>query len=69
MLRYGFETLGLHRIGLRVAAYSTRAIRCYEKCGFRLEGVERDSFLVDGEWHDDWLMAVLRDEWEAEHGH
>jgi ribosomal-protein-alanine N-acetyltransferase len=64
MLRYGFDTLCLHRISLRVAAYNTRAIRCYEKCGFRLEGIERDSFLVDGEWHDDWLMAVLRDDWE-----
>ncbi len=64
MLRYGFDTLGLHRISLRVASYNTRAIRCYEKCGFRLEGIERYSFLVDGEWHDDWLMAVLRDEWD-----
>jgi RimJ/RimL family protein N-acetyltransferase len=67
MLRYAFETLDLHRIGLRVASYNTRAIRCYEKCGFRLEGIERDSFVVDGEWHDDWLMAVLRDEWEDPH--
>ena len=64
MLRHAFETLGLHRVDLRVAAYNTRAIRCYEKCGFRLEGIERDSFFVDGQWHDDWLMAVLRGEWE-----
>jgi len=64
MLRYGFETLDLHRISLRVAAYNTRAIRCYEKCGFRLEGIERDSFFVDGEWHDDWVMAALRGEWD-----
>jgi ribosomal-protein-alanine N-acetyltransferase len=66
MLQYAFETLGLHRVDLRVAAYNTRAIRCYEKCGFQVEGVERDSFFVDGEWHDDWLMAVLKDEWERQ---
>jgi RimJ/RimL family protein N-acetyltransferase len=64
MLCYAFETLDLHRVTVRAAAYNTRAIRCYEKCGFRLEGIERDSFFVDDEWHDDWLMAALRDEWD-----
>ena len=66
MLRCAFRTIGLHRVDLRVAAYNKRAIRCYQKSGFRLEGVERDSFFVDGEWHDDLLMAALRDEWLAE---
>ncbi len=65
MLRYAFEDLGLHRMALRVAAYNERARRCYEKCGFRVEGVERQSFQVDGEWQDDVLMGILRDEWEA----
>jgi RimJ/RimL family protein N-acetyltransferase len=66
MLRYAFETLDLHRVDLRVAAYNTRAIRCYEKSGFRLEGVERDSFYVDGQWRDDLLMAALQPEWTAQ---
>jgi RimJ/RimL family protein N-acetyltransferase len=64
MLCCAFETLDLHRVELRVAAYNTRAIRCYEKCGFRHEGVERDSFFVDGKWHDDVLMAILREDWD-----
>ena len=67
-LHYAFNTLQLHRVHLRVAAYNTRAIRCYQKCGFRVEGRERENFQVDGEWQDDVLMAVLRDEWEAKHG-
>jgi len=65
MLRYAFEDLGLHRIALWVAAYNTRARRCYEKCGFRVEGIARENFQVDGEWQDDVLMAVLKEEWEA----
>jgi RimJ/RimL family protein N-acetyltransferase len=65
MLRYAFETLGLHRVRLRVTAYNHRARRCYEQCGFRVEGIERESFLVDGEWQDDVLMGVLKQEWEA----
>ncbi len=65
MLRYAFETLQLHRVNLRVAAYNTRARRCYENCGFRVEGIERESFQVDGEWQDDVLMAILREKWES----
>ena len=66
MLRYAFETLGLHRVELRVAAYNTRAIRCYEKSGFHREGVERQSFCADGKWEDDVLMAILQHEWAAD---
>jgi len=38
VLAYGFDELGLHRVSLRVLASNIRAIRCYEKCGFRVEG-------------------------------
>lgn len=68
VLDYAFDTLGLHRVHLRVAAYNVRARRCYEKAGFRVEGIERHSFQVDGEWQDDVLMAILREEWEARRG-
>ena len=68
VLRYAFATLGLHRVHLKVAAYNVRACRCYEKAGFRVEGTLRHSFQVDGEWQDDVLMAVLREEWEGQHG-
>ena len=35
MVRYGMETLGLRRIFLKVYPDNARAIRVYEKCGFR----------------------------------
>ena len=59
VVRYGFETLGLHRIDLRVLAYNERAIASYRKCGFVVEGQERESALVAGEWCDDVIMAVV----------
>lgn len=65
LLRYGFDLLRLHRVDLRVLDYNLRAIRCYEKCGFVREGVERESGLVDGVWYDDVMMAVLEDEFRA----
>jgi RimJ/RimL family protein N-acetyltransferase len=59
VLAHAFGALGLHRIGLRVLAYNERAIRCYLKCGFVIEGRERESALVDGAWHDDVMMGLL----------
>jgi len=57
--RYGFAEVGLHRIGLRVLAFNTRAIACYTKCGFVEEGRERESVLVGDDWHDDVIMGLL----------
>ena len=56
---YAFGPLGLHRLSVRVLAYNHRAIRAYEKCGFRIEGLEREAAFVDGEWHDDVMMGIL----------
>ena len=60
-LRIGFEEMNLHRIQLQVFAPNTRAIRCYEKSGFRHEGVKRQGFLKRGVWLDVVMMGLLRD--------
>lgn len=38
LLEHAFYRMNLSRIYLRVFAFNKRAIRCYEKCGFRKEG-------------------------------
>ena len=58
-LRYGFDTVGLHRISLKVFDFNPRARRVYQKCGFRLEGRKRDALLAGGRWHDAIIMAIL----------
>ena len=62
VLGFAFKTLNLHRVSLRVLAYNQRAIRAYEKCGFRVEGRERQTAYVDGHWHDDVIMGILENE-------
>jgi RimJ/RimL family protein N-acetyltransferase len=59
VLGYAFNVVGLHWVSARVVDYNARAIRAYEKCGFVVEGREREAALVDGMWHDDVMMAVL----------
>ena len=64
-LRYGFTQLSLHKIYLRVLDYNARAIRAYEKVGFRVEGHLREEMNVQGEWHDLIYMGVLEAEFAA----
>ena len=46
MVRYGMDTLGLHRIFLKVFPDNARAIHVYEKCGFReYDRTEDDVFM------------------------
>lgn len=59
VVRFGFEEVGLHRIGLKVFAHNARAIRCYERCGFVEEGREREAAFVGGSWRDDVIMGIL----------
>lgn len=65
VLDYGFGELGLNRIELTVDEQNARGRRCYEKCGFREEGLLRQHRLVDGEYGNTVMMAVLRTEWEG----
>jgi diamine N-acetyltransferase len=63
LLQHGFDTLNLNRVYLRVFANNLRAIRCYEKAGFVLEGRLRQAHFQNGEYLDILLMSVLRSEW------
>lgn len=64
--RHLFEVLGHHRLTIDPATANVRAIRAYEKVGFRPVGVMRKyERAADGEWHDGLLLDLLRDEFVA----
>ncbi|HOQ99435.1 MAG TPA: GNAT family protein [Anaerolineae bacterium] len=65
VLAFAFGELNLHRVELGVLAGNARARRCCEKAGFRLEAVRRAVLFRDGRYHDECLMAVLREEFCA----
>jgi ribosomal protein S18 acetylase RimI-like enzyme len=48
---------GARRLTLRVLAHNAPARRLYERCGFVVEGVLREEFLLDGRFVDDIWMA------------
>jgi RimJ/RimL family protein N-acetyltransferase len=65
MLGFAFGTLNLHRVWLHVYPRNARAVRCYEKAGFKKEGLLRQHHFFDGEYEDVLTMAVLRGEWRS----
>jgi RimJ/RimL family protein N-acetyltransferase len=60
---FAFETLGVHRLEARATVMNGRANGALQKIGAVQEGVLRRSFLKDGQYHDQILWALLRDEW------
>lgn len=68
ILRYGFEEMGLQRIGLSVFDFNEKAIRVYERVGFRKEGRLRAVLERDGARRDAILMSILEPEWREARG-
>lgn len=66
VLRFAFLELKLHRVDLNVLTYNRRAIACYEKCGFRPEGIDREDAWIDGQWASDMRMGILEEEWRGD---
>ena len=64
-LAYAFNELNLYRLNLTVFSYNSRAIKLYEKCGFKREGVFREYLQRDGQRYDMVLYGLLRQEWSA----
>ena len=62
-LRFVFTELNLRRVTLTVFEYNPRAVRSYEKAGFKLEGRMRGALLKDGTRWDMLYMGILREEW------
>ena len=63
LARHLLTTEGHHRLVIDPAAANGRAIRCYEKVGFRPVGLMRQ-YEADGRggWRDGLLMDLLRSE-------
>jgi len=61
-LGFLFDGLNMHRVWLRVLDTNERAIRCYEKCGFRKDGTLREDVFTGGTWHSSHIMSILADE-------
>lgn len=63
-LDWAFCRANMHSVNLCSIEFNKRAHKCYEKCGFKLEGRRRQCFWHERKWYDLFFFGILEDEWE-----
>jgi RimJ/RimL family protein N-acetyltransferase len=63
MLRLAFETIGLSKVTSSVMHLNVRSYKLLDGAGFKLEGRLRRQMLRNGEWYDELMYGLLKEEW------
>lgn len=64
-LTFGFDKLDLHRISARTNRDNIRSWLLMERIGMRREAHFKQSANVNGEWQDEFIYAVVAEEWHT----
>jgi RimJ/RimL family protein N-acetyltransferase len=65
MLDYGYTVLGLHNIMLTTYSFNERAVRAYQRAGFRVMGRRREARRMGGQAYDVVYMECLATEFKS----
>ncbi len=66
---YAFFQVGLHRLWAEIVDFNIGSYMMYIKnCGWKVEGKLRKSVFRDGVYHDQYRVAILKDEFMALNG-
>ena len=61
---YAFHELGFEKVLASVYSGNDASLRILAKAGYRRSGLLRRHSFFGGQWHDEWLGEILRDEWK-----
>ena len=67
VLRWLFDSRDASMVTIDPRLNNPRAVRTYEKAGFRKRTVLQAHELHEGVWHDNWLMTVSHEEFVTSH--
>lgn len=67
LLHLAFDQLGLHRVTARVDSRNDASLRLAARLGMRREAHLISNEWFKGEWSDEIDLALLEDEWAAQH--
>lgn len=65
VLKYVFDHLHLNKLCCEVLDFNRAVVRMHKSFGFVEEGVFRKHVIKNGEMHDVFCLAILKDEWET----
>jgi len=64
ILRYYFRELRYQKVTVGVYAFNEGSVKLHEKLGFQQEGRMRRMIYSNGEYHDEYILGMLREEFE-----
>lgn len=64
IIKYGFESINLHKVQICTKTINQPSKRVIEKSGFVYEGTLRDYFCINGEYVGRLYFSMLRDEYD-----
>jgi RimJ/RimL family protein N-acetyltransferase len=63
VLEYLFHSKNAHRVQITSAAYNKTMMKAFRSGFIHIEGILRDYYFLDGEYHDAVIGSILRDEY------
>ena len=67
VLRTMFHERRYQKCNIGVYAFNTRALALYHRLGFQEEGRLRRNYFTNGEYHDEILLGLTREEFDVRH--
>jgi len=67
MINFLIEKLNKRRIIASIDPGNVNSIKLVERLGFRKEAHFKESIFANGQWHDDLVYAILKNEWMKNH--
>jgi RimJ/RimL family protein N-acetyltransferase len=64
MVDYLFLSKDIMRIQAQTDQRNAASQKVLEKAGFKKEGILRKNFFMRGEWTDDYIYSIIREEWK-----
>ena len=67
VLDYAFGTLGLNRVSAGHFEGNIASGRVQQKCGLQYEGTQRQAFRKNGQYIDEMMYAITKEDWSENH--
>lgn len=60
LVKFIFEQMNINKVKLGVYSFNARAIKCYEKVGFKKEAVLKEELYRNGAYQDIIIMSIFK---------
>ncbi len=65
VLNFAFNHLGLQRVFAKILEHNELTLKLHERLSFKKEGTTRQSVFKEGQFHNEVIMAILKEEFNV----